>query len=176
MHCFDLLPIAALIDGDVFSVHGGLSPRLRLLERINLVDRKVEIPTEGLLADLTWSDPEELPPDKKWMKSKRGAGFLFGKEATKEFVHLNRLAVVTRSHQIAREGYQWYFGDPGSTYPGRVLDVWSAPNYAYKEGNLASFLKLRCDGGEPFDLERPYGAVCQRIPEKDIVPDPRYFA
>jgi diadenosine tetraphosphatase ApaH/serine/threonine PP2A family protein phosphatase len=36
VHAFDLLPCVALIDGDVLSVHGGLSQEISLLEEINL--------------------------------------------------------------------------------------------------------------------------------------------
>jgi len=38
-------------------VHGGISPELVKLAEINLIDRKREIPMEGMLCDLVWSDP-----------------------------------------------------------------------------------------------------------------------
>ena len=41
---FSLLPVACLIDNKVFSVHGGLSPHVVLIESISLFDRKVESP------------------------------------------------------------------------------------------------------------------------------------
>ncbi len=35
-----------------------------------------EIPQDGAMCDIVWSDPEEM--DEGWLISPRGAGFLFG--------------------------------------------------------------------------------------------------
>ena len=57
---FDYLNLAAVIDGSVLCVHGGLSPDVRTLDQIRTFDRQVEIPHEGAFCDLMWSDPEEI--------------------------------------------------------------------------------------------------------------------
>jgi serine/threonine-protein phosphatase PPG1 len=75
-----------------------------------------EIPHEGPMADLVWSDP--IPPptltaggvnaeDKgDFAISPRGAGYIFGKEVTQKFLHINNLGHICRAHQICMEGYQ----------------------------------------------------------------------
>jgi diadenosine tetraphosphatase ApaH/serine/threonine PP2A family protein phosphatase len=148
MHVFDLLPYAAVIDNSVFSVHGGISPKLVLVEELNKKRRIREIPTAGMLADLAWSDPDDQGL-KGFRANQRGAGFLFGRDALREFCHQNRLRLVTRSHQLVMEGYKWYFGIENSEFPGQLINVWSAPNYAYQSKNVASFLKLRYPGQVP---------------------------
>lgn len=55
---FDFLALAAIIDGSVLCVHGGLSPEIRTLDQIRVVARAQEIPHEGAFCDLVWSDPE----------------------------------------------------------------------------------------------------------------------
>lgn len=56
-------------------MHGGLSPSFTTLDEIKTIDRKQEVPHDGAMCDLMWSDPEEL---NGWSMSPRGAGYLFG--------------------------------------------------------------------------------------------------
>merc|ERR1712220_23835 len=44
---FDWCPLAAMVDGRVLCVHGGLSPEVRTIDQMRLIDRKQEIPHEG---------------------------------------------------------------------------------------------------------------------------------
>lgn len=55
---FDYLSLSAIIDGKIFCVHGGLSPSIQYLDQIRSIDRKQEVPHDGPMCDLLWSDPE----------------------------------------------------------------------------------------------------------------------
>jgi diadenosine tetraphosphatase ApaH/serine/threonine PP2A family protein phosphatase len=176
MQCFDLLPVAALVANECFAVHGGLSPEGVLLSQVNGFDRRREIPSEGIAADLAWSDPEEVQAQ-SWRPNPRGSGYIFGAKDVKQFTHLNRLVLVARSHQLVQEGIRWYFQDPGTTRdpPGRLVDVWSAPNYGYTSGNKATFLTVD-RGQKRAYVETVFDAATTRIKQEDIAPDQRYFA
>lgn len=65
----------------VFCVHGGLSPTISALEQIRMIDRKQEVPHDGAMCDLLWSDPENIDG---WGLSPRGAGYLFGGDVVRE--------------------------------------------------------------------------------------------
>ena len=54
---FDHLPIAAIIEDQIFCMHGGLSPHVQKISQIQKVDRHQEIPLDGMINDLLWSDP-----------------------------------------------------------------------------------------------------------------------
>lgn len=49
---FDYFNIAALIDGRVFCVHGGLSPEITTLDQIRTIKRAQEIPHQGSLCGI----------------------------------------------------------------------------------------------------------------------------
>ena len=129
---FDYMSLGALIDNQVFAVHGGLSPSINSLDQIRLIDRKREVPHEGPMCDLLWSDPEEV---NGWGMSPRGAGYLFGANIVERFLLENDLSLIARAHQLVMEGYKQMFND-------QLVTVWSAPNYCYRCGNVASVLKL----------------------------------
>ena len=151
---FDLLPVAALIDKDVFCVHGGISPDLPLIEMISLEKRRNELPPRGALCDLCWSDPDDTC--RRWTLNQRGAGYIFGREEAKTFCRNNNIKLIARSHQLVMEGYQWYFQeatDNPANPKGTCVTVWSAPNYAYRNNNNASIMKLRfSETGDPYEL------------------------
>ena len=122
-----------IVDGKVFCVHGGLSPGLRTIDHMQTLERVQEVPHQGPYCDLMWSDPEDVP---NWTVSPRGAGYLFGSKATREFCYTNGLSLICRAHQLVMEGYKFHFPEKS------LVTVWSAPNYCYRCGNIASMLYL----------------------------------
>lgn len=42
---------------------------------------------------------------------------------------------IARAHQLVMEGYEWLFN-------GQLVTVWSAPNYCYRSGNVASIMEI----------------------------------
>ncbi|KAL4400271.1 phosphoprotein phosphatase PP4 catalytic subunit [Malassezia pachydermatis] len=129
---FDYLALGAIVDNRVFCIHGGLSPSIVTVDQIRSIDRKQEVPQDGAMCDLLWSDPDEITG---WGVSPRGAGFLFGGDVVKSFVHTNGLDFIARAHQLILEGYKQMFDST-------IVTVWSAPNYCYRCGNVASILQL----------------------------------
>ncbi|KAK3117002.1 sporulation-induced protein [Teratosphaeriaceae sp. CCFEE 6253] len=147
---FDFLALAAIIDGRVLCVHGGLSPEIRTLDQIRVVARAEEIPHEGAFCDLVWSDPEDV---ETWAVSPRGAGWLFGDKVASEFNHVNSLSLIARAHQLVNEGYKYHFPRNNGVDSGDVVTVWSAPNYCYRCGNVASIMTIGEDAGEQPDFK-----------------------
>ena len=121
--------------GAVLCVHGGLSPLIDTVDKIRLLDRKQEVPHEGAMCDLLWSDPDEIDG---WGLSPRGAGFLFGADIVKMFNYRNDLSLIARAHQLVMEGFKEMFDSS-------IVTVWSAPNYCYRCGNVAAVLELTED-------------------------------
>lgn len=71
-----LFPIFALqVESEIFCLHGGLSPSIETLDNIRNFDRVQEVPHEGAMCDLLWSDPDDRCG---WGISPRGAGYTFG--------------------------------------------------------------------------------------------------
>lgn len=57
--CFNCMPVAAIVAEKILCMHGGLSPDLE--ENLGLIfsiPRPTDVPDEGLLCDLLWSDPD----------------------------------------------------------------------------------------------------------------------
>ena len=77
---FDFLPMTALVAGKIFCLHGGLSPSIDTLDVARNLERVQEVPHEGPMCDLVWSDPDQRPG---WGISPRGAGYTFGVDVTK---------------------------------------------------------------------------------------------
>ena len=135
--------------GAVLCVHGGLSPLIDTIDKIRLLDRKQEVPHEGAMCDLLWSDPDEIDG---WGLSPRGAGFLFGADIVKHFNWKNNLSLIARAHQLVMEGFK-------ENFDSTIVTVWSAPNYCYRCGNVAAILELGEDGSNNGFVARNNGDI-----------------
>jgi len=104
------------------------------------------------MADLVWSDPDAERDE--FSLSPRGAGYTFGAQVVNKFLSYNGMEHILRAHQLCNEGYQVLFDDKLST-------VWSAPNYCYRCGNMASVLEVSDNGDRKFN-------VFDAAPENDV--------
>ena len=104
------------------------------------------------MADLVWSDPD--PERDEFSLSPRGAGYTFGAQVVKKFLEVNGMSHILRAHQLCQEGYQILYDD-------RLSTVWSAPNYCYRCGNLASVLEVGETGERYFN-------IFDAAPENDV--------
>eukprot|EP00656_Telonema_subtile_P043581 TRINITY_DN4992_c0_g1_i2.p1 TRINITY_DN4992_c0_g1~~TRINITY_DN4992_c0_g1_i2.p1 ORF type:complete len:343 (+),score=82.39 TRINITY_DN4992_c0_g1_i2:246-1274(+) len=128
---FGLLPVASIINNAIFVVHGGI-PRVRdiTLDEIRSSKDSTDPLDGSVLSDMLWSDPTDgdgLHP------SPRNIGVLFGPDVAARFLELNQLEVVVRAHELCMEGYAIQQG-------GKVVTVFSAPNYCGRCRNLGAFL------------------------------------
>ncbi|KAF3631232.1 Serine/threonine-protein phosphatase PP2A-2 catalytic subunit [Capsicum annuum] len=120
------------VESEIFCLHGGLSPSIETLDNIRNFDRVQEVPHDGAMCDLLWSDPDDRCG---WGISPRGAGYTFGKDISEQFHLTNNLKLIARAHQLVMEGFNW-------AHDQKVVTIFSAPNYCYRCGNMASILEV----------------------------------
>ncbi|KAJ7148745.1 Metallo-dependent phosphatase-like protein [Mycena crocata] len=147
---FCALPIAALVDGRFFCVHGGLSPELVMLSDIQALNRFSEPGSRGLLCDLLWSDPiqgfgheeeRSVPPGTTFLHNQtRGCSFFFTYTAACQFLERNGLLGIIRGHEAQDAGYTMHRKTPTKKFPS-VITIFSAPNYLDVYHNRGAILK-----------------------------------
>ena len=130
---FNYLPIAASIDDKIFIVHGGLSPELKTVEQIQKIMRPTDVPEEGLLCDILWSDPDENASG--WGANDRGVSVTFNEKVLKNFLEKNELDLLCRAHQVVEDGYE-FFGNRS------LVTVFSAPNYCGEFDNSGAIMEV----------------------------------
>jgi len=133
---FCLLPLAHCLNKKVLVIHGGLFSNDNVtLDDIRKLDRNMEPPDSGIMAELLWSDPQAYQGR---APSKRGVGVAFGPDVTERFLQTNGLSLIVRSHEVKDEGYAEEHG-------GKVITIFSAPNYCDQVGNKGAFIRFEHD-------------------------------
>ena len=128
---FNYLPVAALIDDKILCMHGGLSPDLKSIENIKDISRPTEIPDNGLLCDLLWSDPDKEAVE--YDENDRGVSVIFGEKVVTDFNKKNDLDLITRAHQVVDDGYEFFANR-------QLITIFSAPNYCGEFDNSAGIM------------------------------------
>lgn len=151
--CFDVMPIAAVIDRKVFCVHGGIPPPWMgngMISAINRIPKPLPDPeTSSPLAwELMWSDPispellqkedlDMLNKHKGFLPNiKRGTAHMFSSEALEEFLEANGLSHVIRAHEVQQAGFRVQLS-------GKLLTVFSSSKYCGGSNEAACILADR---------------------------------
>lgn len=140
---FDALPLVAIVNNQLFCVHGGISPELKSLSDLEKINRFRETPNSGLMCDLLWTDPHtDYENDRGTFShnSSRGCSFRYSFKAVIDFLKRNNLLAVVRGHEAQDTGYRLYRKWEETDFPS-VITIFSAPNYAGVYNNQAAVLK-----------------------------------
>eukprot|EP00960_Hanusia_phi_P017007 500018-Hanusia_phi.AAC.1 len=128
---FDALPLAAIVDHNIFCVHGGIpSPSVlrkhgeygsaSLIAEINKIPRDLPQPDpsvggDALAWDLMWNDPApsnfHTPQDSSWSEGfgpnfSRGTAHMFTAEALEQFLRRYNFSHLVRAHEVRKTGFQ----------------------------------------------------------------------
>ena len=139
---FNYLPIAAIIDEKIFCVHGGLSPDLKEPKDIMNIIRPTEIPDNGLLCDLIYSNPDnevdeyDINKPENLYNNIDDMGVSFGEKVVDEFLKRNDLDLIIRGgDKPLDDGYEFFFNR-------KLVSIFSAPNYRGEFDNSAGILLI----------------------------------
>lgn len=131
VECFNMIPIAGLVEKKILCMHGGLSPSMTNVAQIDEIKRPCKIPDDGIMCDLLWADPEKDMVG--WGPNDRGVSYVFGTDVVKEFTEKNNLELICRAHQVVEDGYEFFANM-------KLLTIFSAPNYDNTFTNSAAML------------------------------------
>jgi len=118
---FSSMSYAALINGTILGVHGGVAKGLVSIEQIRSLPKGDANLEDPIAFQLLWNDPDEYVAE--YAPSPRGPGaYLFGAKPLEEFLCRNGLRILVRAHQPFPEGCRVFFG-------GKLISVFSCSFY-----------------------------------------------
>ncbi|EAX90122.1 Ser/Thr protein phosphatase, putative [Trichomonas vaginalis G3] len=136
-YTFNFLPIAAVIQKKAFCVHGGLGPNIPKIEDLIKLNKPEDVSGDNVFVDMLWSDPRDQTM--RFHPSKRGSGFYFNKDALQDFLTLNNLQYMIRSHEMCQNGFDKPFTNDS------CITIFSNTDYCGLK-NDATVLHIHPDG------------------------------
>ena len=133
---FNCMPYTAIVEDKIIFMHGGISPSLVNLSQLNEIVRPTDIPDEGLLCDLVWSDPDTN--EKGWELNDRGVSYTFNEKTVDNFLTIHNLEILVRAHQVVEKGYEFFNGR-------KCVTIFSAPNYCGEFDNAGAMMTINED-------------------------------
>lgn len=136
MEVFSYLPLAAVVNDELFCVHGGIGPNITLVCQIQAMGRPILDYKHHPCCDLLWADPDKTIL--RYKESARGVGVEFGSGLTSDFLKMNDLKVIVRAHECVN-GVKTCFHNT-------VVTVFSSSSYNNDYKNQSAIL-LYGNGG-----------------------------
>eukprot|EP01063_Lacrimia_lanifica_P026726 TRINITY_DN364_c0_g1_i2.p1 TRINITY_DN364_c0_g1~~TRINITY_DN364_c0_g1_i2.p1 ORF type:complete len:928 (+),score=421.11 TRINITY_DN364_c0_g1_i2:62-2845(+) len=183
---FRNLPLATIIDNQVFVVHGGLTRKPVRLNLLDGLDHRRDVPDapkgfqDLVYYDSVWSDPQ---PQNGISPNPRGGDTIqFGPDVTAKFLAINKLSLVIRSHQVPENldaegyprGFGWHHPFPKDNkvkplWPqqaGMCLTVFSASNYSGNNANMGAVVMFN-NGVQNMEILEHYAQDIQYLNESE---------
>ncbi|KAI1704838.1 calcineurin-like phosphoesterase domain-containing protein [Ditylenchus destructor] len=164
--CFNCLPLAAIVDEKIFCCHGGLSPTLSCMDQIDQIQRPTDVPDQGLLCDLLWSDPSSHVQG--FGENDRGVSYTFGTDAVKTFLKTHNMDLVCRAHQVVEDGYEFFASR-------QLVTIFSAPNYCGEFDNAGAMMSVNESLECSFHILKP-STQYKKTPKRTSIWPPRYYS
>eukprot|EP00752_Nemacystus_decipiens_P008777 g7832.t1 len=117
---------------EIFQKYPGPNGRLLLRACHEVFDALPLCALIQVFEAMLWSDPR---PIQGRQMSARGAGVEFGQDITHEFLRTNHAALIIRSHECVREGFELL-------HSGRLITLFSASRYCGMQTNKGAFLTI----------------------------------
>ena len=147
-NAFAWLPLAAIIEGKIFCVHGGIGPNITKIDDLNKINRPIELGQEtsaieqAILLNALWSDPAETEVEFGYKKNHFRSNissdniFKYGADMVNQFLQANNLELIIRGHEIVADGIDT-FAD------SKLITLTSCTDYCGKHGNSACILVIQ---------------------------------
>ncbi|TFG33763.1 hypothetical protein EU527_06750 [Candidatus Thorarchaeota archaeon] len=135
---FEILPIGAYSQDNIFACHGGIPEDVTTLEQIQGCNRRNSNFPDDIIFQLVWNDPQEA--DFKFRPNFRSSrARYYGQSAFNTFMEAIDAQIMFRAHEVFPNGYQTFF-------EGRLVSVFSA---TYGTRVLPKIIRL----GKGFQIE-----------------------
>lgn len=142
---FEFLPIAALVEGAILCIHGGIGDSITQLDDLRGIPKPIQVVGEinerttrrdRMVLDALWSDPTDNDQVLGVHVSPRGKNTCrFGPDRVQDFNRRNSLKLIIRAHECVQHGYEYFAG-------GQLLTVFSATNYCNQHDNDGAMVVL----------------------------------
>ena len=116
---FNVMPMVAILNEKIICVHAGISPLLEHVDQLRNIQRPTDIPKEGLIRDLLWSD-FDIEQKGFGDNRRRECSVVFGLKELKDFLDINKLELMIRGHECVQGGF---------LVEQYCITVFSAPDY-----------------------------------------------
>lgn len=119
------------------------------MKQIENIVRPTDIPDEGLVTDILWSDPDSQVSD--WSLNDRGVSYTFGKKNVIDFCSSFNFDLIIRGHMVVEDGYEFFAKK-------KFVTVFSAPNYCGEFNNWGAVMSVTTGLMCSFELLKPHAA------------------
>ena len=92
------------------------------IDQLRRLKKPDNIPDDGLLCDLVWSDPEAKQYQEYVFNDSRGVGAMFNETAVQKMCDKLDIDLISRAHQVVDDGYEFFANR-------QLVTIFSAPGY-----------------------------------------------